>query len=213
MKTILKNKWLLLTSALVLGAGAVGAATVYATGNAPKVIETVQAMEDQFDWDWEDDDDWDEGQVRDQVLQEIKALNPKLNFEAATKAALKEVGAGSVTDISLDRDNKQVVYEVRIESKDKEIELELNADSGKVVRKSEEPLEADDKLKAQPEKSIADVEKALLKEYPSAKILDISLENTSKSVTYQAEILNGDTFQKILVDAKTLNLTEAPSDY
>lgn len=213
MKTILKNKWLLLTSALVLGTGAVGAATIYATGNAPKVIEMVQAMEDQFDWDWEDDDDWDEGQVRDQVLQEIKALNPKLNFEAATKAALKEVGSGTVTDLSLDRDNKQVIYEVRVETKDKEIELELDADSGKVVRKSEEPLEADDKLNAQPEKSIADVEKALLKEYPSAKILDISLENTSKSVTYQAEILNGDTFQEILVDAKTLSLTEAPSDY
>lgn len=213
MKTILKNKWLLLTSALVLATGAVGAATIYATGNAPKVIETVQAMENQFDWDWEDDEDWDEEQVRDQVLQEIKALNPKLNFEAATKAALKEVGSGTVTDISLDRDNKQVIYEVRVETKDKEIELELHADNGKVIRKSEEPLEADDKLKSQPEKSIADVEKALLKEYPSAKILDISLENTSKSVTYQAEILNGDTFQEILVDAKTLSLTEAPSDY
>ncbi|MBJ6745594.1 PepSY domain-containing protein [Streptococcus sp. 121] len=213
MKTILKNKWLLLTSTLVLGTGAVGAATIYATGNAPTVIETVQAMENQFDWDWEDDEDWDEGQVREQVLQEIKALNPKLNFEAATKAALKEVGSGTVTDIRLDRDNKQVIYEVRVETKDKEIELELHADSGKIIRKSEEPLEVDDKLKAQPEKSVADVEKALLKEYPSAKILDISLENTSKSVTYQAEILNGDTFQEILVDAKTLSLTEAPSDY
>lgn len=213
MKTILKNKWLLLTSALVLGSGAVGAATIYATGNAPRVIETVQAMDDQFDWDWEDDDDWDQGDNRDQVLQQIMKLNPKLNFEAAAKAALKAAGSGTVTDISLDREKNQVIYEVRIESKNQEIELELNADSGKIIRKSEEPLEADDKLKAKPEKSIADVEKALLKEYPSAKILDISLENTSKSVTYQVEILNGDTFQEILVDSKNLSMTEAPSDY
>lgn len=212
MKSILKHKGLILISVLVLGAAGVGSAGVYATTDS-SFQESQQDWDwdDQFDWDWDDEDDWDQDQARDQIIKQIRDVNPKLNFEAAAKAALKEAGSATITDINLERYNQQVIYDVRLESKDREIKLELDATSGKVLRKSEEPLEADDKLKAQPEKSIAEVEKALLKEYPTAKILDISLENTSKSVTYQAEILNGDSFQEILVNAKDLSLAEAPN--
>ncbi|MFJ7934141.1 PepSY domain-containing protein [Sporosarcina sp. NPDC096371] len=74
------------------------------------------------------------------------AATPKglLSMEEAKAIAVKSVG-GKVTEIELDREKSGDVYEVEVHSKGIEYDLDIDAQTGKILRTEQEHMDDDDR--------------------------------------------------------------------
>ncbi|WP_409304134.1 PepSY domain-containing protein [Peribacillus sp. SCS-155] len=72
----------------------------------------------------------------DSSLRET-AQKPKVSVEAAVETALKEV-KGTVTDRELDTENGILLYDIEISQEQKEFDVKVDAESGKVIKVEEE---------------------------------------------------------------------------
>ncbi|WP_405154377.1 PepSY domain-containing protein [Paenibacillus sp. FSL K6-0108] len=84
------------------------------------------------DEDYDDDDDYN-GTVAGASSNQAASKQVKLTEAQASNIALKQVTGGKVTKIELDHDNGRYVYEVELRTADGEADVDIDANTGKVL--------------------------------------------------------------------------------
>ncbi|CAH1196691.1 MULTISPECIES: PepSY domain-containing protein [Paenibacillus] len=80
----------------------------------------------------DDDDDNDDDYTTGTVAAGSKEV--KLTAAQASSIALKQVGGGKVTKVELDHDDGRYVYEVELRTDQGEADVDVDADTGKVLK-------------------------------------------------------------------------------
>jgi len=80
----------------------------------------------------DDDDDNDDDYTTGTVATGSKEV--KLTAAQASSIALKQVGGGKVTKVELDHDDGRYVYEVELRTDQGEADVDVDADTGKVLK-------------------------------------------------------------------------------
>ncbi|MGE7020702.1 PepSY domain-containing protein [Solibacillus cecembensis] len=121
------------------------------------------------------------------------ATNGLLTMEKARAIAVKSVG-GKVTEIELKRKKSGSMYEVEVQSKGFEYDLDINAKTGKILRTDKDDLDDmdDDDVIVFTKKFITPeaAEKIALKKAKGA-IVKVALENDDNRVIYEIEMEDG----------------------
>ncbi|QOS81696.1 PepSY domain-containing protein [Paenibacillus sp. JNUCC31] len=84
------------------------------------------------DEDYDDDDDYN-GTVAGASSNQAASKQVKLTETQASNIALKQVTGGKVTKIELDHDNGRYVYEVELRTAGGEADVDVDANTGKVL--------------------------------------------------------------------------------
>ncbi|MFC9710815.1 PepSY domain-containing protein [Paenibacillus sp. NPDC056933] len=84
------------------------------------------------DEDYDDDDDYNDT-VAGASSNQAASKQVKLTEAQASNIALKQVTGGKVTKIELDHDNGRYVYEVELRTADGEADVDVDANTGKVL--------------------------------------------------------------------------------
>ncbi|WP_315793985.1 PepSY domain-containing protein [Paenibacillus sp. BIC5C1] len=84
------------------------------------------------DEDYDDDDDYN-GTVAGTSSNQAASKQVKLTEAQASNIALKQVTGGKVTEIELDHDNGRYVYEVELRTANGESDVDVDANTGKVL--------------------------------------------------------------------------------
>jgi uncharacterized membrane protein YkoI len=84
------------------------------------------------DEDYNDDDDYN-GTVAGTSSNQTASKQVKLTEAQASNIALKQVTSGKVTEIELDHDNGRYVYEVELRTANGEADVDVDANTGKVL--------------------------------------------------------------------------------
>ncbi|MEC0109680.1 PepSY domain-containing protein [Paenibacillus taichungensis] len=84
------------------------------------------------DEDYDDDDDYN-GTVAGTSSNQAASKQVKLTEAQASNIALKQVTGGKVTEIELDHDNGRYVYEVELRTANGEADVDVDANTGKVL--------------------------------------------------------------------------------
>ncbi|MGM7634354.1 PepSY domain-containing protein [Bacillus sp. Hm123] len=103
-----------------------------------------------------------------------KKVAVKITHDKAKKIALKSV-KGKVTDVDLERKNKQWVYEVEIRTTKGEQEVHVDAQTGKILAKSQVKITRDQAKKI----ALAKVK---------GKVTEMELENKNGVWVYEVEV-------------------------
>lgn len=111
-----------------------------------------------------------------------------ITMENARTIAVKSVG-GNVTDIELKRKKSGSFYEVEVQSKGFEYDMDIDAKTGKILRKDKDELDDDDDIIVFNKKFItpAAAEKIALKK-AKGTIVKVALDNDDNRVIYEIEV-------------------------
>ena len=140
-----------------------------------------------------------------------------VSYEQVKEIALAKIGGGKVKEIELDYERDFLVYEVEVKYKDIKYELEISAQTGRVVRckpdltsgaESAEPVKGlaeatlpssqnESPVKILPEQA----EKIALAKVGGGKIKEIELEYDKNRLLYEVEIKYEDREYEVKVDA------------
>lgn len=81
--------------------------------------------------------DADSGKIinvkKEKLESEMSGIQPKISIEEAEKIAVEKV-KGTLTEISLDHETGKLVYEAEVQSKTEEHEVEIDAETGKIIK-------------------------------------------------------------------------------
>jgi uncharacterized membrane protein YkoI len=146
----------------------------------------------------------------DDAKEDLQALhNAKLSLTDAIRMAEKE-GGGQAIEAELESDNGHARYDVEVLSSDgkKLTEYKLDANTGKIEKASNEPLEKlvervkpEDLQKVQTSLSAA-IHSA--EQQTGGKVVDAETEGSGNDIRYELEIAMADgTTSKLKVDAST----------
>ncbi len=133
------------------------------------------------------------------------AATPKglLSIEEAKAIAVKSVG-GKVMDIELDRDKSGDVYEVEVQSKGIEYDLDIDAQTGKVLRTEKDDMDNDDQDEhVVPDGKYISKDAAIKIAMKQAKgiVTKVELDNEDGRVIYEIEIEDGAFEYEFDIDA------------
>ena len=137
----------------------------------------------------------------------LAKANPKLSFKEAAEKALAEAKTGQVSQVELKAKGTKVYYKVTVQDQLTETDYRLDANTGKVLRTKTERLDAEDLLSGQAQKTIAEVEKALLDQYPGAKLLDLTVEQFGQDLIYEVTLLDQGREVEVVVNGRDLTMT------
>ncbi|MER1958897.1 MAG: PepSY domain-containing protein [Solibacillus sp.] len=140
------------------------------------------------------------------VQADITEAAPQTKYISKAKAqelALKIV-SGKVVDIEFDLDDRTPHYEIEIKNSKKEVDLEVNAVTGKVTVTDREPIQ---KQKAAKTTKLITKEKAIelakAKLNGKGKVTDIELEHEDHVRYYEMELTHGKTEYDVKIHAVT----------
>ncbi|SEK44785.1 Uncharacterized membrane protein YkoI [Paenibacillus sp. OK003] len=85
------------------------------------------------DEDYDDDDDYNGTVAGTTSSNQAASKQVKLTEAQASNIALKQVTGGKVTEIELDHDNGRYVYEVELRTANGEADVDVDANTGKVL--------------------------------------------------------------------------------
>lgn len=129
---------------------------------------------------------------------------PGIMFDEAEAIALEETGGGIVQQLERDQDDGVELYEVEIEKEGHEYELDIAADSGKVIRAENERSDDDDDERTNLPKGTISSDKAIeiaLKEVKGT-VTEVELDEDDGQYVYEIEVkTNKDGETKIDVNA------------
>lgn len=130
----------------------------------------------------------------------------------AEELALKSE-QGRVVNIELEKKFSGLYYDVEIRNNNQEIEVRLDAYTGKIVRVSKE-TDDDDFVPAQGDVMIsaakaAEVAAASVK----GKVTEVDLDHDNGSFVYEVEIKDGKTVTEVGVDAQTAKIVSKDVDF
>ncbi|OZI11821.1 peptidase [Bacillaceae bacterium SAS-127] len=127
-----------------------------------------------------------------------KKVAVKITRDKAKKIALNSV-KGKVTDVDLERKNKQWVYEVEIRTTKGEQEVHVDAQTGKILAKSQVKVTRDQAKKI----ALAKVK---------GKVTEIELENKNGSWVYEVEVTTAKGETDMYINAQTGEISSIRHD-
>lgn len=145
------------------------------------------------------------------------AATPKglLSMEEAKEIAVKSVG-GKVTDIELDREKSGDVYEVEVQSKGIEYDLDIDAQTGKVLRTEKDHMDNDDQDDhVVPDGKYISKDAAIKIAMKQAKgiVTKVELDNDDGHVVYEIEIEGGTYEYDFDIDAVSGEVLKFEKDH
>jgi len=142
----------------------------------------------------------DEGGKKKKSNNQKQDKNTVIDIRGAISIGLKEY-QGIVTEIELDTENGQLVYEVEIVSGNEKAELDINAYTGEILlisTQGSDGIEGDTSSFLNIKKIIGNA----LNEFPGT-VVEMELDDDDDSYIYEIEIKSGNTSKEIEVDAYT----------
>ncbi len=79
----------------------------------------------------------------DDAVNSKRAGDDAVSSERAGEIALAHVGGGQITEIERDRENSRPVWEVEIVRGETEHEIDIDRETGQVVKAEQEPVDDD----------------------------------------------------------------------
>lgn len=131
----------------------------------------------------------------------------KISLDQAIAIAKKNV-TGDLVGAEFDYDKKSASgkYEIEFVSGDNEIEIKIDANTGKVLKNKQEKLDSDDKAEysamKQAKISLTDAMKKA-KQTVNGHIVEAELDIENGKAVYEIEVIQGNQKQKLLIDANT----------
>ena len=81
----------------------------------------------------DDDQEIEDGMDEEISPQELRTIDGLITESQAEEIALQEVESGIVTDISTERENDRILYEVKLKAGNDAAEIEVDAETGEVL--------------------------------------------------------------------------------
>ncbi|MGT2637653.1 PepSY domain-containing protein [Streptococcus ratti] len=137
----------------------------------------------------------------------------KISLVKASELALKEAKSGKVVAIDIDDEGSSLRYDVTVLTDKAEKEYTINANSGEVLRSSNEKLSSTDSeekelAKASPKISLSKLQSSLTKKYSGYKVVNVDLEYKGTKLVYDVELVSDSKEIKAVVDANTGKVTK-----
>lgn len=130
----------------------------------------------------------------------------KISIDEAKSIALKEVD-GKVIDVDQDREGPYVVYEVEVQNQNGEKDIEINGQTGKVLKDDDDLLKEQAKITAQEAETIA-----LGKVSGEMTDLDLDYDDRTAKVVYEVEVTHNGLEQDVKIDAVTGDVLHVQKD-
>lgn len=137
--------------------------------------------------------------------------NVILTSEEASKIAHAQVANGTIIKIELDSDDGQRYYEIEMHTNDQEVEIEIDAYSGKVIMIEYERLEGSSKGSSDII-SMDEAKKIALAKEPTAKITDIELDEDDGKYYYEIEMETSKYEIELEIDAHSGKIIDLDYD-
>ena len=137
----------------------------------------------------------------------------KISLVKASELALKEAQSGKVVAIDIDDEGSSLRYDVTILTDKAEKDYTIDANSGEVLRSSNEKLSSTDTeekelAKASPKISLSKLQSSLTKKYSGYKVVNVDLEYKGTKLVYDVELVSDSKEIKAVVDANTGKVTK-----
>lgn len=137
----------------------------------------------------------------------------KISLVKASELALKEAQSGKVVAVDIDDEGSSLRYDVTVLTDKAEKDYTIDANSGEVLRSSNEKLSSTDTeekelAKASPKISLSELQTSLTKKYSGYKVVNVDLEYKGKKLVYDVELVSDSKEIKAVVDANTGKVTK-----
>lgn len=137
----------------------------------------------------------------------------KISLVKASELALKEAQSGKVVAIDIDDEGSSLRYDVTVLTDKAEKDYTIDANSGEVLRSSNEKLSSTDTeekelAKANPKISLSELQTSLTKKYSGYKVVNVDLEYKGTKLVYDVELVSDSKEIKAVVDANTGKVTK-----
>jgi uncharacterized membrane protein YkoI len=130
----------------------------------------------------------------------------KISIDEAKSIALKEVD-GKVIDVDQDQEGPYVVYEVEVQTQNGEKDIEINGQTGKVLKDDDDLLKEQAKITTQEAETIA-----LGKVSGEMTDLDLDYDDRTAKVVYEVEVTHNGLEQDVKIDAVTGDVLHVQKD-
>ncbi|MGF9859753.1 PepSY domain-containing protein [Priestia endophytica] len=130
----------------------------------------------------------------------------KISIDEAKSIALKEVD-GKVIDVDQDQEGSYVVYEVEVQTQNGEKDIEINGQTGKVLKDDDDLLKEQAKITTQEAETIA-----LGKVSGEMTDLDLDYDDRTAKVVYEVEVTHNGLEQDVKIDAVTGDVLHVQKD-
>ena len=137
----------------------------------------------------------------------------KISLVKASELALKEAQSGKVVAVDIDDEGSSLRYDVTVLTDKAEKDYTIDANSGEVLRSSNEKLSSTDTeekelAKASPKISLSELQSSLTKKYSGYKVVNVDLEYKGTKLVYDVELVSDSKEIKAVVDANTGKVTK-----
>ncbi|WP_373760412.1 PepSY domain-containing protein [Streptococcus ferus] len=137
----------------------------------------------------------------------------KISLVKASELALKEAQSGKVVAVDIDDEGSSLRYDVTVLTDKAEKDYTIDANSGEVLRSSNEKLSSTDTeekelAKASPKISLSELQTSLTKKYSGYKVVNVDLEYKGTKLVYDVELVSDSKEIKAVVDANTGKVTK-----
>ncbi|MFD1336966.1 PepSY domain-containing protein [Oceanobacillus iheyensis] len=138
---------------------------------------------------------------------------PTLSSEDIT-SIVNEQYEGDITDFELDRDDNQIHYEVELINDDEEYDLEIDAETGEIIKENVEKFQLENKQgtknsNVDSSNFIGDKKaKEIALEQFSGKVVEFELDEDDGKYVYEIEVRDGNKEADFEIDAVTGNVLE-----
>lgn len=128
----------------------------------------------------------------------------KISIDEAKKIALNEAKTGKMIGIKFEDDDNNEKYEVTFIDNDQEKEYEIDATTGKIIKREIEDLDKEDKVLAELKNKVGmeEIEKIVKNRYSNEKIVEINLDVESGKAVYEMKFDNGIETRKLVLSAE-----------
>ncbi len=123
-----------------------------------------------------------------------------LTMEKARAIAVKSVG-GNVTGIELDREISGDVYEVEVQSKGTEYDLDIDAKTGEILRTKKDNIDNDDVIVFDKKFITAEAAEKIALKKAKGTVVKVALDDEDGRVVYEIEIEDGSKEYDFDIDA------------
>lgn len=144
--------------------------------------------------------------------------DPKLSHDEV-KEIIEIEYPGNITEFELDTEDGRVIYEIEIKDEDVKYDLDVDANTGEVIKVDEKKYKQNKKntdkvteTKLEDIISVEEAEAIAQKEF-SGTVTQLELDKDDGRYVYEIELRNGNQEAEMDIDAKTGKILELELEY
>ncbi len=133
----------------------------------------------------------------------VRAANTKVSLEQAKKIALNDAKGGTLVKAKLDRENGVLVYEVDIVKGNQKFEYDIDASTGKIVKKEVKNLNINNNNNTNGKISLEQAKKIALDDAKGGTVVKAKLDRENGVLVYEVDIVKGNQKFEYDINATT----------